>query len=304
MGRTVLSTAAVARLFDVTETTVKRWADDGALKCQKTPGGHRKFLIRYVAEFATAHNLEPLGALTLPEGDAHASAIDTAILLRDFTVLTNAFVEKALFPGESDLFRYLSYLYQHHFHLWEICDLVLRPGMCEIGVRWQRGEIGVSHEHRASSEVLSALAKLQTQVYIRPATGRSAICACLDQESHEIGLRCIANIFECEGWTVRYLGARTPAGALVDAIGELPPTVVCLSVSAAGDRGTLRSDLKRVTAAAHAQAARVVVGGEGASDELAAAFVCDTVLQSAYSMAEYIQHFPHSDRSDDKRHVH
>jgi excisionase family DNA binding protein len=52
MQRTILSTADVARLFNVTETTVKRWADEGVLRCQKTPGGHRRFVIKYVVEFA------------------------------------------------------------------------------------------------------------------------------------------------------------------------------------------------------------------------------------------------------------
>ena len=98
MHKTVLSTVDVARLFNVTETTVKRWADEGTLKCQKTPGGHRKFPVRNVIEFAENNNFEPTGALTMPDHDGLGSAIQVAILRRDFPELVRAFIEKALSP--------------------------------------------------------------------------------------------------------------------------------------------------------------------------------------------------------------
>jgi MerR family transcriptional regulator, light-induced transcriptional regulator len=299
--KTILSTADVARLFNVTETTVKRWADDGTLNCQKTPGGHRKFLMKYVVEFAAKHHFEPLGALTLTEGDAHASEIASAVLLRDFNVLRDAFVEKALSPDETDLFRYFSYLYQHHFHLWEIYDLILTPGMREIGERWTRGEIGINHEHRASYEVMDALAKLQAQVLIRERTGHSVICACVEEELHEIGLRAMAYLFESEGWWVHYLGARTPADALISAMSELPPTVLCLSVTNPERSLTARAALRRVIEAAHARNVRVVVGGRGATGELLGPLGCDGVFTSAREIVSYIQTFPRPERSGGHR---
>ena len=302
MQKTVLSTADVARLFDVTETTVKRWADDGTLKCQKTPGGHRKFLMKYVVEFASQHNYEPLGVLSLTEGDTHAAEIESAIVLRDFNLLQRAFVEKALSPDETDLFHYFSFLYQHHFQLWELYDLILSPGMREIGDRWVRGEIGISHEHRASHEVMDALAKLQTQVVIRERTGHSVICACIEDELHEIGLRGAAYLFESEGWKVHYLGARTPADALIDSISELRPTVVCISVTDPATPGPIRAVLQRVVEAAHHRTAQIVVGGAGASDELMDALMCDGVYHTARGLMTYIQGFPRPDRSGNNEH--
>ncbi|GAA2546412.1 helix-turn-helix domain-containing protein [Pseudonocardia hydrocarbonoxydans] len=43
-GRRVLTVTTTARVLDVSEATVRRWADAGHLPCQRTPGGTRRFL--------------------------------------------------------------------------------------------------------------------------------------------------------------------------------------------------------------------------------------------------------------------
>jgi len=68
-----------------------------------------------------------------------------------------------------------------------------------------RGEISIAQEHRASYETLDALAKLQSEILMKLPTGHSILFACLDEEVHEIGLRCAAYLFEAEGWQTHYL---------------------------------------------------------------------------------------------------
>jgi excisionase family DNA binding protein len=288
MHKTVISTVDVARLFNVTETTVKRWADEGNLRCQKTPGGHRKFQIRNVIEFAERNNFEPIGVLTLPGNEGHDAPVQVAILKRDFPSLVGTFVEKALTPDRSDLYIFFSYLYEHRIALWEIYDLILRPGMNEIGDRWTRGEIGVSQEHRASYETLDALAKLQNEILIKPPTGESVVFACLGEELHEIGLRCAANIFESEGWQTHYLGARTPSDAVIVAASELKPTVVALSVTQGHDTDTLLHDLRRIADALAPAGMRLIVGGSGVPGALYPETWHSGVLNSARELVMFV----------------
>jgi excisionase family DNA binding protein len=289
---TVLSTADVARLFNVTETTVKRWADEGTLKCQKTPGGHRKFPMRYVVEFSTEHHYEPVGALTLTGDDAMAWTIETAVLRRDYAVLQKVFVEKALSPDQTDLFHYFSYLYQHHIQLWEMYDLILMPGMGEIGERWQRGEITIGHEHRASYEVLDALARLQGQVHIRERSGHSVVCACVEEELHEIGLRAASYLFESEGWKVHYLGARTPVQSLIAVARELRPDAVCISVTGQGDRDVRQASLMTLVEAVRNSSGRVFIGGAGAMDTLPASVPGVAICRCVRELMAHLQSYP------------
>jgi excisionase family DNA binding protein len=288
MQKTILSTADVARLFNVTETTVKRWADEGTLKCQKTPGGHRKFEIRNVIEFAEKNNFEPAATLTMPASDEHAPAVQMAILGRDFPTLVGAFVQKALAPDPLELFRFLSFLYEHRIHLWEIYDLILQPAMALIGEQWARGEIDVSHEHRASYETLDALAKLQTQIRIKPSVGLSVVCACVGEEAHEIGLRCASNIFESEGWKSHYLGARSPNSSVTMAIRELKPDAVCLSITHVSDERVLSEELGEISRILHSGHGILAAGGRGATPQVLGDGVFDAVFSSCKDLLDFI----------------
>ncbi len=288
MRKTILSTADVARLFNVTETTVKRWADEGELKCQKTPGGHRKFDMKHVIEFSTSHNFEPVGALELETEEAEAHRIQLAVLNREFGALADYYVHKALTPDDTDLYYFLSYLYQHHIQLWELYDLVLSPGMREIGARWARGEISVSKEHMASYETLDALAKLQSEIMMKPRVPLTVVCACIDDEYHEIGLRCAANIFESEGWRVHYLGACTPYESVISTIEELRPTTVCLSSTLPANPELLREHLSQIYVAARSRGVTVILREGVFGSEVGNEPIADLMIGSTKELLGYI----------------
>ena len=46
--KSTYSTAELADMFEVNESTVKRWSDQGHIDCVRTRGGHRRFPIRAV----------------------------------------------------------------------------------------------------------------------------------------------------------------------------------------------------------------------------------------------------------------
>ena len=286
--KTILSTADIARLFNVTETTVKRWADEGTLKCQKTPGGHRKFEIRSVVDFAEKNNFEPAGALEIIGDESLRSNIQVAVLGRDFPVLVSAYLRRALSPDRNGLFPLLSYLYQHCLQLWELHDRVIRPAMHEIGERWSRGEVGINQEHRASYETLDALAKLQLQIRIKPPSGHSVVCATLGDELHEIGLRCAAYLFESEGWESHYLGSRIPAEAVIDAIHRRRPDVLCLSATC-GAGPDPRSEFRKIADAALSAGAFVLAGGAHAALLVAGEPAVQASCNSSQDLLCYIQ---------------
>jgi MerR family transcriptional regulator, light-induced transcriptional regulator len=288
MRKTILSTVDVARLFDVTVTTVKRWADEGTLRCHKTPGGHRKFPVRNVVEFIELHKLETIGVLSMPEEDKLCASIESALVNRDFPLLVEAFVQKALSPDRSDLYVFFSFLYEHHIALWEIFDNILKPGMTEIGARWQRGEIGVNQEHRASYETLDALSRLQAEVFVKPENGNSVVLACPDGEMHEIGLRSIAHIFEAEGWATHYVGAGTPMESIVNAVRELNPSLVALSVTSITDLDHFNAALRLLSEQVHAMGVRIILGGNGLPSDTSQLAPVDGILRSARDVVEFI----------------
>lgn len=241
-----------------------------------------------MVEFAERSKFEPAGALEFPTQDGLSIKTEASILRRDFKGLSEIFVEKALTPERTDLFLFLSYLYQHRIQLWEIYDHVIRPGMHEIGERWVRGEIGINHERHASYETLDAMAKLQAQILIKPPTGSLALFACTGGELHEIGLRAACNLFESEGWMTHYLGAGTPREAVMAAVIEMKPAAVCLSFT----RGELVREntayLEEMAAAVHSADGWLLMGGGAAGENKEHLRVFDQVLASAQSLLDFI----------------
>ncbi len=259
------------------------------LRCQKTPGGHRRFEIRSVIEFAEKNDLEPIGALDLSDDDGLAPQIQAAVLERNYAQLAHAFVEKALSPDRCDLFHYLSFLYEHRFQVWEIFDEIVRPGMGEIGSRWERGEIGINHEHRASYETLDAMAKLQAQIMVKPPNGRAALLACVGEEPHEIGLRCISYLLESEGWATHYLGARMPVRAIVSAVHDLRPSLICLSVTQMSEQWNWVEELRQLTRSLCSEGCHIILGGRAATEQGCQLTPFDAVCSTSREMLEFLQ---------------
>lgn len=57
--KTYLTPNEVAELLMVNPVTVRQWAARGLLRAVKTPGGHRRFLLSDVEEFARSRGAEP-----------------------------------------------------------------------------------------------------------------------------------------------------------------------------------------------------------------------------------------------------
>lgn len=51
------STQEIADHLGVSPSSIQRWADSGKLKCATSDGGHRKFSIDHLTEFAMTYNI-------------------------------------------------------------------------------------------------------------------------------------------------------------------------------------------------------------------------------------------------------
>ena len=66
-----LSLRDACRLLDVSNTTLRQWADNGYLRVYRTPGGHRRFLRDDVESFTNApERAQPQGRVDSVEGSA------------------------------------------------------------------------------------------------------------------------------------------------------------------------------------------------------------------------------------------
>lgn len=275
MKSSVIPTNEVATMLGVTETTVKRWADEGMIPCVRTPGGHRKFLLKDVSRFAQANGITLAGTTPPPMSPLQMEHLRIGVALKDYRRLSSVFQEETLQADREGLYELLLYLLKNHIPFPAIADEVIRPAMAEIGLLWEKGKLAVNQEHAATHAVLEALARIAPELHRKPEKTLAVLCSCPEQELHDVGLRCLAYSLEAEGWKVRYIGANTPAGDVVRILRNDRPPLVCVSVTITRRKKQLADQLHKIARAARAHGGVFILGGYGIEEVKKLGIPCD-----------------------------
>jgi len=262
--KTSLSPKDLASAVGVSESSLKRWADDGRLRVTRTAGGHRRIPIQEAVRFAREAQMPILrpDILGLPE---LAAARD---LKRSQT--TEASLHEKLSAGDVlGAQAILIDLYLSGQSIASICDGPIRSAMTRIGERWQHGQEGIFIEHRATDICLQALSVLRSLITRPPEPGTlnpeddtrpvalggapsgdpylipSLMCACV---LGDLGFRCVN------------VGPDTPSDVLLKAVEAHAPRLVWLACSAEAARPADKAliELNRRIKARHAT---LVIGG-------------------------------------------
>ena len=245
----IVSTKRVAAMLGVSEATVKRWSDAGTLRCFKTAGGHRKFRLRDVKAFLSDQRDEvPTPIAPSTSLDAEQVEVRALALAADVDGLVS-FIANQRLKGVS---------------LAETFDRIFAPAMADIGESWARGRLSAAQEHIASAAICDMLARIRPLVErsSRSDKGR-ALCACLGDERHDIGVRMVSLVLVAEGYRVANAGANVPASDLAMMIAGNPPAVVALSASVCTESSALSRDLAIVAGACVSGRTQAVIGGPG-----------------------------------------
>lgn len=257
--KSIYSTAELAEMFDVNESTVKRWSDQGHIECMKTQGGHRRFPIRSVLKFVHQNKISVphLDPQLLKDENLRANVINGNV-----SVLVPQ-IRKAMLAGDADeVVRILRIGIAAKPDLLHLYHHLLFPPLVEIGDGWEKGEITVDVEHLASHAVHDALQRLQAELFQKPYNGKTALLACYEDDQHELPTRCINQYLTTQGWRTLFLGARTPTRSLVFSINRNKPDLVVLSSLVVDDDSKFVSDInEEIVPAVRSIGAKLAVGG-------------------------------------------
>lgn len=260
----------VAELTGVPEPTLRAWERRyGIPSPERTASGYRLYASREVEQVRQMRRLCESGmaaaeaaravkggsglvgadekAPSTVDGDAHAASVE-AIL---------AAVDRFDDDGLDRELRRLFFLGSAT----TLLDRVIAPLLVAIGDRWHAGELSIAQEHFASQRIGTFLRDL---VALTPGVDGDtrAVLACFADEDHELGLLGTALRFSSWGLRPVFLGARTPPGAVANAVESVAPRLVALSITVAPEKARARELVD-----GYAQACRGVpwiVGGASA----------------------------------------
>lgn len=249
----------LAEALGVSESSLKRWVDDGAIRVSRTTGGHRRIALADAVRFARESGLqiEHPAALGLEDvlpvrggRDSQAtSAAETlyAAFLRDDWRVARGLVVSAYVSGES---------------VATVCDGMVRDALSRAGELWEHGSEGIVVEHRAVDTCLQALSFIRSLIPAAPATAPVAVGAAFTTDPYWLPSLFAAVVLAEAGFRDVNLGPTMPTAALLSAVDRYAPALVWRTVSVATDAEALRRDLLTLLERMPAHGS-IVLGGRG-----------------------------------------
>ncbi len=263
-----LSPKELARILGSSESSLKRWVDEGRIHVARTAGGHRRIALADAIRFVRESGLslvEP-GVLGLADlaGVHHdlGSAPDPLRLAHDLLF-------DALRHGDEDRARAIVVdLYLAGRTLPAICDGPVRDALHRLGELWRHSAAGIFIEHRATDICVHILAMMRSLAIREPAARAHlpvALGGAPEGDPYAIPSLMAALVLADVGYGDRNLGPNTPMPALLAAVEHHRPLLVWLACSVKA-RLPARDDLARLADALHAHGGTVVVGGQALDD--------------------------------------
>lgn len=266
---------AVARLTGLSTHTIRVWERRyGAVSPGRSPGGTRAYTEEQVEKLRllksltdadhsigqiaglSVEQLRPLldatrgrGLAPVPELDPQASAVQRFMVALEVMDLERA--ERVLLDV-AQVADPLSIVFD-----------VIAPIIAEVGARWDRGELRISHEHAATATIrdfLGAFMRLRVPKRGAPV----AAATTLSGEHHELGALMSCFVAAVSGWRPVYLGPNLPVAEIVHVAETTRASLLLLSL--VNDRDEATADQVRDLLAALPADTRLLVGGRAAPD--------------------------------------
>lgn len=112
-----------------------------------------------------------------------------------------------------------------------IYEQLITPAMRYIGTLWEQNLLTVAEEHLASGICDFLLTRYRSVKNCQPFNGKKAMFFCLEGETHYLGLKMVAALFEEYGWNVRNYGASLPLEYACIGGNNWKPDLIGVSVS-------------------------------------------------------------------------
>lgn len=257
----LVSPKQAARAFGVSESSLKRWCDQGRIPFVRTAGGHRKMPIADVLDFVRRHDQ----ALASPEilGLPAVSPRSHSGLTRGRPRLA-----EALLAGDELLARQVVldlYLAQHSLSV--ICDEVIAGAFRDIGDRWACQQADVFQERRGCEIALRILFELRR---LQPAQENKcrAIGGTIEGDAYCLPSAMAELVLRQSGFQATSLGTGIPFESLTRAVEAIRPRLFWLSVSHIREGLDFVSQFAALSATCASVGTALVVGGRALVEDL------------------------------------
>ncbi len=269
-----VSPSQVARAMGVSESSLKRWCDQGLIAAVRTAGGHRKMAVSEVLRFLREQGqmLQSPEVLGLPPvGDQAALSLARA----------RPRLVEALLAGDELVARQIVFdLYLGKHPLSVIFDEVIAAAFHDIGDRWVCHAADVYQERRGCEIMLRILFEIRRVLPI-PNNSISALGGTIEGDEYSLPTAMVELVLRDAGFAAMSLGTGLPFASLVASVRETRPRLFWLSVSHIREGLDFPAEFAGLSAACTQVGTALVVGGralvEPVRQRMTYSAFCDTM---------------------------
>lgn len=186
----------------------------------KASGSALRVVDRGLARLAQPGRPEPMAIdMTTREGRLGAEYI-LAVLGGDRHAAAKLILDAVMGDGAPDG-RRLSVM--------DVYQRVLAPVQRELGRMWHQNESTIAEEHFTTATTHMVMSMLYPHLPRPKPNGKAVLAASVEGNTHDIGVRMVADVLETDGWRAIYLGANVPAEDVVSAVADFRVDLVALS---------------------------------------------------------------------------
>ncbi|QDT12191.1 helix-turn-helix domain-containing protein [Planctomycetes bacterium K23_9] len=255
----------VAKSLEVSESSIKRWCDQGVIPTVKTSGGHRRISLEGLHDFLQASGREfahpeELGGAVLPQrrrtripGKRHP---------------TQAAFREAL--ADSDEMKCEQLVRQWLADGWsrsETANDLITDALRGIGEAWNCHEIDVYRERVACGICMRLIHKLRTELPPVEHDAPLAIGGTLTGDAYEVPTALVDLMLHELGWRSLNLGTNLPVESYLQAASDHRPTLVWLSISTIDDQSQFIANEIRLSNSLDDEVS-LIVGGRALCDQI------------------------------------
>lgn len=276
---------AVSKILDMPAVTIRSWENRyQAVQPQRTASGHRDYsdqdieVLKLIKKHVREKGLKVSQAVKLVLQQQESLSQKTIELNGVSSICPNIYEEHineiydAVINGYAEECNRLLDFFFSQYHYNVVFFSIIAPLMQRVGDEWERGNIGVAHEHMVSNHIIyQRFMHFFREFPISPKKPK-ALTFCPSGEKHYFGILLFALFLRENGFEVIYLGPDTPLDGLNEIIEQQKIKLVCLSISNPDLLSTVKHYMAEIEQ--YHSDIQFVVGGRGVIDYFTEANKC------------------------------
>ena len=254
----LLSPKQVGLALGLSESSIKRYCDQGVMNSMRTEGGHRRLTLNEVLQFVKNrhHAIVSPSALGLPTWSPHIE-----IALEEGPEAGVESLVEALLKGNEDSVKQIVYdFYYAGNPISTICDRLICPSFRKIGTRWACSAIDVYQERR-SCELMQLVLHGLRNTLKEPDQEWIACGGTLEGDHYAISDTMAELVLRESLWNASSLGTAVPCQSMVKALTDMKPKLFWLSVSHISDDDEFIEQIDHLSHHAEKMKTAFVMGG-------------------------------------------